>query len=305
MNGSTAGLALSTMLASAVEFIEALTIVLAMGLTRGWRSTSRAPAAHSSCSPASLPSPATRSSPGSRHRAPARHRQPAARLRACNGCGRPSSARAGLKELHDEDEEFRETAAGGRRVDDETRVGLDWFGSSCPSRACSSRALEVMFIVITFGSTREHDAAAVCGRAGRRRALVLVGLAVPPAAGARAREHDQVRGRAGASDLRHVLVGQGARPVRGGANSLRWPGGEARCSSCWPPGVCSSGSRCCSPSPRRALAIGPAVDAIHRRLRAFLVGLPGRRRLEDRRGRRRGARDRGHVDGRHICPMSR
>ena len=38
MSWSTAGLASSTLLASAVEFVEAFTIVLAMGLTRGWRS---------------------------------------------------------------------------------------------------------------------------------------------------------------------------------------------------------------------------------------------------------------------------
>ena len=34
-----AGLVLATLLASAVEFVEALTIVLAMGTTREWRST--------------------------------------------------------------------------------------------------------------------------------------------------------------------------------------------------------------------------------------------------------------------------
>src|SRR3982750_2204553 len=39
MSWSSLGLAASTLLASAVEFVEALTIVLAMGLTRGWRST--------------------------------------------------------------------------------------------------------------------------------------------------------------------------------------------------------------------------------------------------------------------------
>lgn len=38
MSWSTIGLAGSTLLASAVEFVEAFTIVLAMGLTRGWRS---------------------------------------------------------------------------------------------------------------------------------------------------------------------------------------------------------------------------------------------------------------------------
>src|SRR6185503_11064551 len=39
MSWSTVGLAASTLLASAVEFVEAFTIVLAMGITRGWRST--------------------------------------------------------------------------------------------------------------------------------------------------------------------------------------------------------------------------------------------------------------------------
>jgi uncharacterized membrane protein len=33
------GVVVATMLASGVEFVEALTIVLAMGTTRGWRST--------------------------------------------------------------------------------------------------------------------------------------------------------------------------------------------------------------------------------------------------------------------------
>lgn len=35
---SSLGLMISVFLASAVEFVEALTIVLAMGTTRGWRS---------------------------------------------------------------------------------------------------------------------------------------------------------------------------------------------------------------------------------------------------------------------------
>ena len=39
MNASGIGLVVATFLASAVEFVEAFTIVLAMGLTRGWRST--------------------------------------------------------------------------------------------------------------------------------------------------------------------------------------------------------------------------------------------------------------------------
>ena len=39
LNASGIGLVAATFLASAVEFVEAFTIVLAMGLTRGWRST--------------------------------------------------------------------------------------------------------------------------------------------------------------------------------------------------------------------------------------------------------------------------
>src|SRR5437867_3905034 len=39
MSWSAVGLGASTLLASGVEFVEAFTIVLAMGVTRGWRST--------------------------------------------------------------------------------------------------------------------------------------------------------------------------------------------------------------------------------------------------------------------------
>ena len=39
MSSETVGLIVSVVVASAVEFVEALTIVLAMGVTRGWRST--------------------------------------------------------------------------------------------------------------------------------------------------------------------------------------------------------------------------------------------------------------------------
>src|SRR5215210_3507310 len=38
MSADTFGLVVSVFLASGVEFVEALTIVLAMGVTRGWRS---------------------------------------------------------------------------------------------------------------------------------------------------------------------------------------------------------------------------------------------------------------------------
>src|ERR1700733_8218521 len=39
MSGSEVGLAVSVFVACAVEAVEALTIVLAVGVTRGWRST--------------------------------------------------------------------------------------------------------------------------------------------------------------------------------------------------------------------------------------------------------------------------
>ena len=39
MTSSQAGLLVAVFLASAVEFVEAFTIVLAMGVTRGWRAT--------------------------------------------------------------------------------------------------------------------------------------------------------------------------------------------------------------------------------------------------------------------------
>src|SRR6185369_2220697 len=113
-------------LASSVEMVEALTIVLAVGMTRGWRSTSYGVAvalAGLAVVVACL--------------GPALTQIPIDTLRVVVGTIllafglqwlRKAILRAsGLKALHDEDETFREETEAARRAGNEMKAGLDWF----------------------------------------------------------------------------------------------------------------------------------------------------------------------------------
>ena len=114
MNTNTILVTLGAFLASAVETVEALTIVL------GGRGRARLALALTGAAPRR--SCSRRSSPCS---GPALDSIPIDALRlvvgalllasGCSGCGRRSCARAGYKALHDEDEAFRERARAGRR----------------------------------------------------------------------------------------------------------------------------------------------------------------------------------------------
>src|SRR5437773_2519909 len=146
-------------LASAVEMVEALTIVLAAGLTRGWRSSLTGVAA------ATLTLAVVVAVLG-----PALTLVPLNALRLVVGALllvfglqwlRKAILRAsGFKALHDEDEAFREereqAAAAGR----EERAGLDWYSFTVAFKGVLLEGLEVVFIVIAFGSAQRHVAVA-------------------------------------------------------------------------------------------------------------------------------------------------
>ena len=120
-------LVLSAFLASAVEFVEALTIVLAAGLTRGWRSSLTGLGA------ATVALAAIVAALG-----PTLKLIPIDALRLVVGALllafglqwlRKAILRAsGYKALHDEDEIFAREAAEARAAGTETRAGLDWYG---------------------------------------------------------------------------------------------------------------------------------------------------------------------------------
>jgi uncharacterized membrane protein len=162
----------SAFLASAVEFVEALTIVLAAGLTRGWRSSLTGLAA------ATVVLAAIVAVLG-----PALKHIPIDALRLIVGALllafglqwlRKAILRAsGYKALHDEDAIFAREAEEARAAGSEVRAGLDWYGFTLSFKGVLLEGLEVAFIVITFGSTQGRiDLAAI----GAGAALVLVAV---------------------------------------------------------------------------------------------------------------------------------
>ena len=167
---NTAFLFLAAFLASAVEMVEALTIVLAVGVTRGWRS------ALAGVGAATVTLAAIVAALG-----PALHQVPIDALRLVVGFLllafglqwlRKAILRAsGFKALHDEDEIFSQEREQAGRARGDLRLGLDWYSFVLCFKGVLLEGLEVAFIVVTFGSTQGNVPLAA-GAAGA--ALVLV-----------------------------------------------------------------------------------------------------------------------------------
>jgi uncharacterized membrane protein len=168
----TAFLIASAFLASAVEFVEALTIVLAAGVTRGWRS-----------SLAGLGAATVVLAVVVAVLGPALTLIPIDALRLLVGALllafglqwlRKAILRAsGYKPLHDEAEAFARETAEARAARPDERAGLDWYGFTLSFKGVLLEGLEVAFIVITFGSAQGSIGLAALG-AGL--ALVLVAV---------------------------------------------------------------------------------------------------------------------------------
>jgi Ca2+/H+ antiporter, TMEM165/GDT1 family len=166
------GVVAATLLASGVEFVEALTIVLAMGTTREWRSTWFGVGAALAVLAVvtALAGYALQSW------------LPEALLQLVVGTlllifglqwlRKAILRSAGLKALHDEDATFREEVQAARAAADERRLGLDWFAFVVSFKGVLLEGLEVVFIVITFGVNGDSIPLAVLG-AGLGLAIVV------------------------------------------------------------------------------------------------------------------------------------
>ena len=205
------GVVAATTLASGVEFVEALTIVLAMGTTRGWRSTWAGVGAAlvALAVITALAGYALQSW------------LPEALLQLVVGTlllifglqwlRKAILRAAGLKALHDEEDAFRSEVEAARAAGDERRLGLDWFAFVVSFKGVFLEGLEIVFIVITFGLNADSIGLAVARRRDRRGDRARGRLRAAQAAGPGAREHDQVRRRPAAEHLRHVLGRRGPR----------------------------------------------------------------------------------------------
>ncbi|HEU5425175.1 MAG TPA: hypothetical protein VFU72_16655 [Nitrolancea sp.] len=166
-------LVLAAFLASAVEMVEALTIVLAVGVTRGWRSALRGVAV----ALVALAVVVAVLGPALTHIPLNGLRLVVGTLLVVFGLQwlRKAILRAsGYKALHDEDAIFQRELAEAREASSVIRAGMDWYAFTLSFKGTFLEGLEVVFIVLTFGSTQGNIPLAA---AGAFAAIVLVGLA--------------------------------------------------------------------------------------------------------------------------------
>ena len=171
-------LILTVFVACAVEAIEALTIVLAAGLTREWRSTFQGMAA------ALLMLAAIVAVLG-----PTITLLPLTALRLVVGALlaifglqwlRKAILRAtGYKSLHDEASAYLREVEAAKTAGLSSRGRVhDWYAFTLSFKGVLLEGLEVVFIVITFGANQGNVGAAVIGAAAAVAVVAVTGIAV-------------------------------------------------------------------------------------------------------------------------------
>jgi uncharacterized membrane protein len=168
-------LVVAAFLASTVEMVEALTIVLAVGVTRGWRSAGwgvAAALAGLTVIVAGL--------------GPALANLPIDSLRLVVGTVllifglqwlRKAVLRAsGLKALHDEEAIYEAEVALLRAAGE--RPGHDWYAFTVAFKGVFLEGLEVAFIVVTFGGTQRNVGLAAIGAAAALVVVLIAGVFV-------------------------------------------------------------------------------------------------------------------------------
>jgi len=227
MSGHTVwGLGAATFVAAFVEFVEALTIVLAMGLTRGWRSALAGTVAAvvaligftavvGYALAAWLPRSALQLVVGV-----------LLLIFGLQWLRKAILRSAGLKARHDEAQEFREQTQAARVAGRRRRFGLDWFGFVVSFKGVFLEGVEVVFIVITFGLNADNVpiAAASAIMAG----LVVTALGVVASGPLSAVPENTLKYAVGLllATYGTFWAVEGLGLLRGGT-SLSWPGGDS------------------------------------------------------------------------------
>ncbi len=170
-------LVLAAFLASAVEMVEALTIVLAMGVTRGWRSALIGVAVAFAALAAIVGLAG-----------PLLLLIPIAILRVVVGglllifglqWLRKAILRAsGFKALRDEAALYQQELAESRHAATEIRAGMDWYAFTLCFKGVFLEGLEVAFIVLTFGSSHGSISLAAFGALVAFVLVAIVGVLV-------------------------------------------------------------------------------------------------------------------------------
>jgi uncharacterized membrane protein len=171
-------LALTAFLASAVEMVEALTIVLAVGLTRGWRTSLTGTVA----ALAALAVTVAVAGPSLVKYVPLGALQVfVGALLLIFGLQwlRKAILRAsGRKAKHDEDAAFQAELANLGTGAATTTGSLDWNGFVVAFKGVYLEGLEVAFIVLTFGTNQGRFGPSVAGAVAAFVAVAAIGAAV-------------------------------------------------------------------------------------------------------------------------------
>jgi uncharacterized membrane protein len=175
MSGAEIGLALSVFLACAVEAVEAVTIVLAVGATRSWSS------AMSGVGAAALALAAMVAALG-----PALTALPIGVLRVLVGglllifglqwLRKAILRAAGLKAKHDERQIFEDEREAARALGTPAS-GFDGYAFTISFKGVLLEGLEVVFIVLTFGANQHRVALAAVAAATAVALVTMAGVA--------------------------------------------------------------------------------------------------------------------------------
>jgi uncharacterized membrane protein len=177
MSTSTLIVVLGAFLASGVEMVEALTIVLGVGVVRGWRSPLIGVAAATivlavlvaALGPALsvIPIKALRLVVGALLLAFGMQWLRKAILRS-----------SGYISMHDEEEAYRREREQATTAGSEQKAGLDWYSFTVAFKGVLLEGLEVVFIVISFGSAQGKLGLAAAGAAAALVVVVVAGFLV-------------------------------------------------------------------------------------------------------------------------------
>ena len=164
--------------ACAVEAVEALTIVLAAGLTREWRSTFQGMAAALAVLGVTVAV-----------LGPALTLVPLTGLRLVVGgllavfglqwLRKAILRSSGYKDLHDEGAIYARQVAAARTATGGSRRGVrDWYAFTLSFKGVLLEGLEVVFIAITFGASQQNVGLAAAGAVAAVVVVAAVGIAV-------------------------------------------------------------------------------------------------------------------------------
>ncbi len=168
-------LVLAVVLATAVEMVEALTIVLAVGVTRGWRAT----VAGVGAALVVLAVVVAVVGPAISHLSLAPLRLIVGALLLIYGTQWTRKAilrSSGYKEMHDEDAIYASTRGAANEAP--RRASFDGYSFTIAFKGVLLEGLEVVFIVLTFGATQHRLALSALAASITVVAVAMVGVLV-------------------------------------------------------------------------------------------------------------------------------